>query len=113
MVDENSENTDGLDQSSRDFLESAIDDYNRLFSTTYDTSSDKFQNYYKDVSLRMKNREIDILIVVNMFLTGFDATTLNTLWVDKNLKYHGLLQAFSRTNRILNSVMTFGIIVCL
>lgn len=112
VVDENSENTDGLDQNSRDFLESAIDDYNRLFSTTYDTSSDKFQNYYKDVSLRMKNREIDILIVVNMFLTGFDATTLNTLWVDKNLKYHGLLQAFSRTNRILNSVKTFGNIVC-
>ena len=112
VVDENSENTDGLDQSSRDFLESAIDAYNRLFSTAYDTSSDKFQNYYKDVSLRMKNREIDILIVVNMFLTGFDATTLNTLWVDKNLKYHGLLQAFSRTNRILNSVKTFGNIVC-
>lgn len=112
VVDENSENTDGLDQNSRDFLESAIDDYNRLFSTAYDTSSDKFQNYYKDVSLRMKNREIDILIVVNMFLTGFDATTLNTLWVDKNLKYHGLLQAFSRTNRILNSVKTFGNIVC-
>ena len=112
VVDENSENTDGLDQSSRDFLESAIDDYNKMFSTTYDTSSDKFQNYYKDVSLRMKNREIDILIVVNMFLTGFDATTLNTLWVDKNLKYHGLLQAFSRTNRILNSVKTFGNIVC-
>lgn len=112
VVDENSENTDGLDQSSRDFLESAIDDYNRLFSTAYDTSSDRFQNYYKDVTLRMKNREIDILIVVNMFLTGFDATTLNTLWVDKNLKYHGLLQAFSRTNRILNSVKTFGNIVC-
>ena len=112
VVDENSENTDGLDQSSRDFLESAIDDYNKLFSTTYNTSCDKFQNYYKDVSLRMKNREIDILIVVNMFLTGFDATTLNTLWVDKNLKYHGLLQAFSRTNRILNSVKTFGNIVC-
>lgn len=112
VVDENSENTDGLDQSSRDFLESAIGDYNKMFSTTYDTSSDKFQNYYKDISLRMKNREIDILIVVNMFLTGFDATTLNTLWVDKNLKYHGLLQAFSRTNRILNSVKTFGNIVC-
>ena len=112
VVDENSENTDGLDQNSRDFLESTIDDYNKMFSTTYDTSSDKFQNYYKDVSLRMKNREIDILIVVNMFLTGFDATTLNTLWVDKNLKYHGLLQAFSRTNRILNSVKTFGNIVC-
>ena len=112
VEDENSENTDGLDKSSRDFLEMAIDDYNKIFKTNYDTSSDKFQNYYKDVSLRMKNREIDILIVVNMFLTGFDATTLNTLWVDKNLKYHGLLQAFSRTNRILNSVKTFGNIVC-
>lgn len=112
VEDENSENTEGLDKSSRDFLEMAIDDYNKMFKTNYDTSSEKFQNYYKDVSLRMKNREIDILIVVNMFLTGFDATTLNTLWVDKNLKYHGLLQAFSRTNRILNSVKTFGNIIC-
>ena len=112
VEDENSEDTNGLDKSSRDFLEMAINDYNKIFKTNYDTSSDKFQNYYKDVSLRMKNREIDILIVVNMFLTGFDATTLNTLWVDKNLKYHGLLQAFSRTNRILNSVKTFGNIVC-
>lgn len=112
VEDENSENTDGLDASSRDFLDMAIKDYNNMFKTNYDTSSDKFQNYYKDISLRMKNREIDILIVVNMFLTGFDATTLNTLWVDKNLKYHGLIQAFSRTNRILNSVKTFGNIVC-
>lgn len=112
VEDENSENTDGLDKNSREFLDKAIDDYNRMFGTSYDTSSDKFQNYYKDLSLRMKNREIDILIVVNMFLTGFDATTLNTLWVDKNLKYHGLLQAFSRTNRILNSVKTFGNVVC-
>ena len=83
-----------------------------MFHTNYDTSSDKFQNYYKDVSLRMKNKELDLLIVVNMFLTGFDATTLNTLWVDKNLKMHGLIQAFSRTNRILNSIKTFGNIVC-
>jgi len=112
VIDENSEDTSGLDKSSRDFLESAIADYNKMFGTMYDTSSDKFQNYYKDVSERVKNREIDILIVVNMFLTGFDATTLNTLWVDKNLRYHGLLQAFSRTNRILNSVKTFGNIVC-
>ena len=104
--------TDSLDQSSRDFLESAIADYNKAFSTNFDTSSDKFQNYYKDLSMKMKNREIDILIVVNMFLTGFDATTLNTLWVDKNLKQHGLIQAFSRTNRILNSVKTYGNIVC-
>jgi type I restriction enzyme R subunit len=100
-----------LDKNSRDFLEVAIKDYNQMFGTNYDTSSDKFQNYYKDVSLRMKNREIDLLIVVNMFLTGFDATTLNTLWVDKNLRMHGLLQAYSRTNRILNSIKTFGNIV--
>ncbi len=112
LDEENSEDTSALDQSSRDFLEYAINDYNDMFHTAYDTSSDKFQNYYKDVSLRMKNKEIDLLIVVNMFLTGFDATTLNTLWVDKNLKYHGLIQAFSRTNRILNSVKTFGNIVC-
>ncbi len=110
--EENSDNTDGLDSNSREFLESAIDDYNKMFGTSYDTSADKFPNYYKDVSLRMKNREIDILIVVNMFLTGFDATTLNTLWVDKNLRYHGLLQSYSRTNRILNSIKTFGNIVC-
>jgi type I restriction enzyme R subunit len=112
VIDENSEDTSGLDQNSRDFLESAIADYNKMFGTMYDTSSEKFQNYYKDVSERVKNREIDILLVVNMFLTGFDATTLNTLWVDKNLRYHGLLQAYSRTNRILNSVKTFGNIVC-
>ena len=110
--DEESDNTDALDLTSREFLESAIADYNGMFSTAYDTSSDKFPNYYKDLSLRMKNREVDLLIVVNMFLTGFDATTLNTLWVDKNLKQHGLIQSFSRTNRILNSVKTFGNIVC-
>ena len=111
LQDENFD-TSGLDQTSRDFLESAIDDYNKMFNVCYDTSTNKFPSYYKDVSLRMKNREIDLLIVVNMFLTGFDATTLNTLWVDKNLKDHGLIQAFSRTNRILNSVKTFGNIVC-
>lgn len=112
IYDENSEDTSALDQNSRDFLEDAIRDYNVMFHTNYDTSSDKFQNYYKDVSLRMKNKELDLLIVVNMFLTGFDATTLNTLWVDKNLKMHGLIQAFSRTNRILNSIKTYGNIVC-
>ena len=112
LVEENSEDTSNLDKSSRDFLEDAIHDYNDMFKTNYDTSSDKFQNYYKDVSLRMKNKDIDLLIVVNMFLTGFDATTLNTLWVDKNLKQHGLIQAYSRTNRILNSIKTFGNIVC-
>ena len=112
LDEENPENTSALDSTSRDFLEKAINDYNRQFNTNYDTSSDKFQSYYKDVSLRMKNKEIDLLIVVNMFLTGFDATTLNTLWVDKNLKMHGLIQAYSRTNRILNSIKTFGNIVC-
>lgn len=112
LAEENPESTTQLDQQSRDFLEGAIKDYNQMFATNYDTSGDKFQNYYKDLSLRMKNRQVDLLIVVNMFLTGFDATTLNTLFVDKNLKQHGLIQAFSRTNRILNSVKTFGNIVC-
>lgn len=110
--EENPEDTSALDKSSRDFLEDAIKDYNEMFHTNYSTDSDKFQNYYKDVSLRMKNKELDLLIVVNMFLTGFDATTLNTLWADKNLKMHGLIQAFSRTNRILNSIKTFGNIIC-
>lgn len=112
LGEENSDDTEGLEQSSREFLADAIEDYNRTFGTAFDTSAEKFPNYYKDLSLRMKNREIDILIVVNMFLTGFDATTLNTLWVDKNLRMHGLIQAFSRTNRILNAVKTFGNIVC-
>lgn len=112
LDEENSEDTSALDQSSRDFLDMAIKDYNEMFHTNYSTDSDKFQNYYKDVSLRMKNKELDLLIVVNMFLTGFDATTLNTLWVDKNLKMHGLIQAFSRTNRIFNSIKTFCNIVC-
>lgn len=103
---------ESLDAPSRDFLDVAIDDYNEMFSTSFDTSSLGFQNYYKDVSERLKNRELDMVIVVNMFLTGFDATTLNTLWVDKDLKDHGLIQAFSRTNRILNSVKTYGNIVC-
>jgi type I restriction enzyme R subunit len=111
LPDENFD-TDQLDKTSRDFLEAAIEDYNKEFNVNYDTSADKFENYYKDLSLRVKNREVDMLIVVNMFLTGFDATTLNTLWVDKNLRQHGLIQAFSRTNRILNSVKTFGNIIC-
>ena len=112
MTEENSDDTAGLDATSRDCLEKAIVRYNEMFHTSFDTSSEKFQNYYKDLSMRMKNREVDLLIVVNMFLTGFDAKTLNTLWVDKNLRMHGLLQAFSRTNRKLNSVKTFGNIVC-
>ncbi len=113
MSDEDPAGIDGLDATSKEFLQKvAIKDYNGMFGTTYDISSDKFQNYYKDISLRMKNNDLDLLIVVGMFLTGFDAKTLNTLWVDKNLKMHGLLQAYSRTNRILNSVKNCGNIVC-
>ena len=112
LDEENTEDTSALDRNSRDFLDAAIRDYNEMFRTNYSTDGDKFQNYYKDVSLRMKNKALDLLIVVNMFLTGFDATTLNTLWVDKNLKMHGLIQAYSRTNRILNSIKVFGNIVC-
>ena len=112
ILEDESFDTDELDQSSRDFLEMAIDDYNKIFKTNFDASSKGFQDYYKDLSDKVKKREVDLLIVVNMFLTGFDATTLNTLWVDKNLKMHGLIQAFSRTNRILNSVKTYGNIVC-
>ena len=100
-----------LDGPSREFLEDAIQDFNEMFGTQWSTSSDGFAGYYTDLSKRLKNREIDIVIVVNMFLTGFDATTLNTLWVDKNLRSHGLIQAYSRTNRILNSVKTYGNIV--
>ena len=112
MPDEDSDSTEALSQSDRDFLDDAIKDYNGYFATNFDTSSDKFPNFYKDVSQRMKQRELDMLIVVNMFLTGFDATTLNTLWVDKNLRQHGLMQAFSRTNRILDRIKQFGNIIC-
>ena len=111
-LDDESFDTENLDLGSRKFLEEVISDYNKKFGTNYDTSSDGFQLYYEDLSKRTKDKEIDILIVVNMFLTGFDATTLNTLWVDKNLRMHGLIQAFSRTNRILNSIKTFGNIIC-
>lgn len=111
-LDDESFDTENLDLGSREFLGEAISDYNKQFGTNFDTSSDGFQLYYEDLSKRTKNKEIDILIVVNMFLTGFDATTLNTLWVDKNLRMHGLIQAFSRTNRILNSIKTFGNIIC-
>ena len=104
--------TDLLDQSSREFLDFVIVEYNKKFKTNFSSEGNGFQDYYKDLSDRVKNREVDLLIVVNMFLTGFDATTLNTLWVDKNLKQHGLIQAYSRTNRILNSVKTYGNIVC-
>lgn len=104
--------TASLDAPSREFLDAAIADYNAMFSTRYSTDGDGFQGYYKDLSQRLKDRSVDLVIVVNMFLTGFDATTLNTLWVDKDLRAHGLIQAFSRTNRILNSVKDFGNIVC-
>ena len=112
LLDDEELETERLDPSSRDFLETVIDDYNAMFATRFSTSADGFQNYYKQLSERLKNREIDLVIVVNMFLTGFDATTLNTLWVDKSLRTHGLIQAYSRTNRILNSVKTYGNIVC-
>jgi type I restriction enzyme R subunit len=112
ILDDEAMDAGQLDASSRGFLEGAISDYNDAFGTTYDTSAAKFENYYKDLARRVKDREVDLVIVVNMFLTGFDATTLNTLWVDKNLKSHGLIQAFSRTNRILNSVKAYGNIVC-
>ena len=112
LEDENPEGIGQLDGDSRQALEAAIKRYNETFGTSYSTDGDKFQSYYKDVSLRMKDKQVDILIVVGMFLTGFDAKTLNTLWVDKNLKMHGLLQAFSRTNRILNAVKNCGNIVC-
>lgn len=100
-----------MDSSAKEFLKHAIDDYNEMFHTSYGVDSKEFQNYYRDLAKRVKNQEVDLLIVVGMFLTGFDAPTLNTLFVDKNLRYHGLMQAFSRTNRIYDSTKTFGNIV--
>ena len=111
IPDENFE-PGAMDSSSKEFLDKVISDYNGYFKTNYSTNGKEFQNYYKDLSQKVKDKEIDLLIVVGMFLTGFDAPTLNTLFVDKNLRYHGLIQAFSRTNRILNKVKTFGNIVC-
>ena len=111
IPDENFE-PGAMDSSSKEFLDKVISDYNGYFKTNYSTNGKEFQNYYKDLSQKVKYKEIDLLIVVGMFLTGFDAPTLNTLFVDKNLRYHGLIQAFSRTNRILNKVKTFGNIVC-
>lgn len=97
-----------MDSSAKEFLTKAINDYNEMFKTSYGVDSNEFQNYYRDLAKRVKNREVDLIIVVGMFLTGFDAPTLNTLFVDKNLRYHGLIQAFSRTNRIYDSTKTFG-----
>ena len=101
-----------MDSTAKEFLSRVIKDYNDYFKTNFSINGNEFQNYYKDLSLKVKNKEVDLLIVVGMFLTGFDAPTLNTLFVDKNLRFHGLIQAFSRTNRILNKVKTFGNIVC-
>lgn len=122
MLADESMDTSGMAQADRDFLDAAIRDYNAMFGTSCSTDAKGFDTYYKDVSIRMKGDDgtkalpegecLDLLIVVDMFLTGFDAKTLNTLWVDKNLRMHGLIQAFSRTNRILNSVKTYGNIVC-
>lgn len=103
---------DSLDKTARQHLDQAINDYNKLFQTNYSTDAQSFSGYYKDISQRLEQTQIDILIVVNMFLTGFDAKRLNTLWVDKNLQYHGLIQAFSRTNRIYDSSKAFGNIIC-
>lgn len=100
-----------IDSSAKEFLSAAIDNYNSAFKTNYGVDSKRFQNYYRDLAKRVKNQEVDLLIVVGMFLTGFDAPTLNTLFVDKNLRYHGLIQAFSRTNRIFDATKTFGNIV--
>ena len=111
-ISEEDFNVSAMDSSAKEFLDKVIDDYNKYFKTNFSTNGNEFQNYYKDLSLKVKEKQIDLLIVVGMFLTGFDAPTLNTLFVDKNLRYHGLIQAFSRTNRILNKVKTFGNIVC-
>ncbi|MCC8465757.1 type I restriction endonuclease subunit R [Photorhabdus bodei] len=110
IIDESFELT-AMDSSAKEFLSAAIDDYNAAFKMNFGVDSKGFQNYYKDLAKRVKNQEVDLLIVVGMFLTGFDAPTLNTLFVDKNLRYHGLMQAFSRTNRIYDATKTFGNIV--
>lgn len=109
--DESFSPADLADISSKEFLSSCITDYNQLFGTNFTINGNDFQNYYRDLAKRVKNREVDLLIVVGMFLTGFDAPTLNTLFVDKNLRYHGLIQAFSRTNRIYDATKSFGNIV--
>jgi len=110
IADESFE-VEAMNSTAKEFLKSAIDDYNSYFATNYDVDGKSFQNYYRDLAKRVKNKEVDLLIVVGMFLTGFDAPTLNTLFVDKNLRYHGLIQAYSRTNRIYNSTKSFGNIV--
>ena len=110
IVDENFEPS-AMDSSAKEFLSAAINDYNAMFKTSFGVESNEFQNYYRDLAKRVKSKEVDLIIVVGMFLTGFDAPTLNTLFVDKNLRYHGLMQAFSRTNRIYDATKTFGNII--
>ena len=110
-IQDESFETDAMEKSAKEFLDAAINDYNKMFKTNYSTNSKEFQNYYENLSQRVKDQEIDLLIVVGMFLTGFDAQRLNTLFVDKNLRYHGLIQAYSRTNRIYDTTKSFGNIV--
>ena len=111
-IEEESMSSSAMSTTAKQFLTNVVDDYNSFFQTNFTIDGNGFENYYKDLSSRVRNKEVDLLIVVGMFLTGFDAPTMNTLFVDKNLRYHGLIQAFSRTNRILNKMKTFGNIVC-
>ena len=111
-IEEESMSSSAMSTTAKQFLTNVVDDYNSFFQTNFTIDGNGFENYYKDLSSRVRNKEVDLLIVVGMFLTGFDAPTMNTLFVDKNLRYHGLIQAFSRTNRILNKMKAFGNIVC-
>ena len=111
-IEEESMSSSAMSTTAKKFLTNVVDDYNSFFQTNFTIDGNGFENYYKDLSSRVRNKEVDLLIVVGMFLTGFDAPTMNTLFVDKNLRYHGLIQAFSRTNRILNKMKAFGNIVC-
>ena len=111
-IEEESMTSSAMSTTAKQFLTNVVDDYNSFFQTNFTIDGNGFENYYKDLSSRVRNKEVDLLIVVGMFLTGFDAPTMNTLFVDKNLRYHGLIQAFSRTNRILNKMKAFGNIVC-
>ena len=111
-IEEESMSSVALSTTAKQFLTNVVDDYNSFFQTNFTIDGNGFENYYKDLSSRVRNKEVDLLIVVGMFLTGFDAPTMNTLFIDKNLRYHGLIQAFSRTNRILNKMKAFGNIVC-
>ena len=111
-IEEESMSSSAMSTTAKQFLTNVVEDYNSFFQTNFTIDGNGFENYYKDLSSRVRNKEVDLLIVVGMFLTGFDAPTMNTLFVDKNLRYHGLIQAFSRTNRILNKMKAFGNVVC-